>query len=48
MEVEINISTLLSYGACMFKVARNSLLACATCAAEHCHWIMADARNIQT
>ena len=30
-----------------FKVARNSLLARATCAPEHCHWITADARNIQ-
>ena len=30
------------------KVARNSLLARTTYAAEHCHWITADARNIQT
>ena len=30
------------------KVARNSLLARATCPAEHCHWITADVRNIQT
>ena len=32
----------------MIKMARNSLLARATRATEHCHWITADARNNQT